>query len=383
MGHTGRRILPCCTIVACCILSGLALASLAACTAPKVPMSPPPDTSPPAAESAIAGVRDLTFVAQLTGAGAINPTDTEYGVYGADLGHLFDWQDQLYMVFGDTFGCCIPGTGGPGGARDWRSNTMAVLTDRDPSDGLRFDSMIADRPGHAQQLLRPGRDDKTVIPTNGVSIGDRLFLHYMAVASWGAPGEWELNRSGLAYSDDGGQTWTKAPEVTWEGKSNFGQVAFVKSDDLLYLFGIPGGRFGGVKLARVGQDSVLDKAAYRYFVGSVAGEPLWSPDENAAVSIVPPPVGELSVMWNPYLGRWIMTYLDEQQAALVIRDAPELWGPWSESKVLVSGRDYPSLYGAYMHPWLVENDGEVIYFTMSQWGPYNVFLMRARLERAD
>ena len=346
-------------------------------------MSPPPDTSPPAAESAIAGVRDLTFVAQLTGAGAINPTDTEYGVYGADLGHLFDWQDRLYMVFGDTFGCCIPGTGGPGGARDWRSNVMAVLTDRDPSDGLRFDSMITDRPGHAQQLLRPGRDDKTVIPTNGVAIGDRLFLHYMAVAAWGPPGEWDLNGSGLAYSDDGGQTWTKAPEVTWEGKSNFGQVAFVKSDDLLYLFGIPGGRFGGVKLARVGQDSVLDKAAYRYFVGSAAGEPLWSPDENAAVSIVPPPVGELSVMWNPYLGRWIMTYLDEQQAALVIRDAPELWGPWSESKVLVSGRDYPSLYGAYMHPWLVENDGEVIYFTMSQWGPYNVFLMRARLERAD
>jgi hypothetical protein len=243
--------------------------------------------------------------------------------------------------------------------------------------------MITDRPGHAQQLLRPGRDDKTVIPTNGVSIGDRLFLHYMAVASWGAPGEWELNRSGLAYSDDGGQTWTKAPEVTWEGKSNFGQVAFVKLDGLLYLFGIPGGRFGGVKLVRVGQDSVLDKAAYRYFVGSPAGEPLWSPDENAAVSIVPAPVGELSVMWNPYLGRWLMTYLDEQQAALVIRDAPELWGPWSESKVLVSGRDYPSLYGAYMHPWLVENDGEVVYFTMSQWGPYNVFLMRARLERAD
>jgi hypothetical protein len=34
-----------------------------------------------------------------------------------------------------------------------------------------------------------------------------------------------------------------------------------------------------------------------------------------------------------------------------------------------------------MHPWLVENEGEVIYFTMSQWGPYSVFLMRAQLAR--
>ena len=95
----------------------------------------------------------------------------------------------------------------------------------------------------------------------------------------------------------------------------------------------------------------------------------------------PAPVGELSVVWNDYLDRWIMTYLDEPQHGIVIRDAPALTGPWSDTQVVVSSVDYPSLYGSYLHP--LASSGETIYFNMSQWGPYNVLLMRARLVRAD
>jgi hypothetical protein len=150
----------------------------------------------------------------------------------------------------------------------------------------------------------------------------------------------------------------------------------------VYVFGIPGGRLGGVKLARVGEANLLDKPTYRYYSGLVDGKPAWSPDESAAVPVVPAPVGELSVMWNNYLGRWIMTYLDESQAALVIREAPAPWGPWSPGLPLVSGSAFPGLYAPYMHPRYVENDGETIYFTMSLWDPYAVYWMRARLLRA-
>ena len=62
-----------------------------------------------------------------------------------------------------------------------------------------------------------------------------------------------------------------------------------------------------------------------------------------------------------------------------VGEAPEPWGPWSVGLPLVSGRAYPGLYGAYMHPWTLEDGGETVYFTMSRWGPYSVFLMRARL----
>jgi hypothetical protein len=99
------------------------------------------------------------------------------------------------------------------------------------------------------------------------------------------------------------------------------------------------------------------------------------------VLVVPAPVGELSVMWNEYLQRWMMTYGDEQGGRIVIREAKELWGPWGPPLSLVSSSSYSGLFGAYLHPWYVENGGETIYFTIAQWGPFAVFLMKARLIR--
>jgi len=43
---------------------------------------------------------------------------------------------------------------------------------------------------------------------------------------------------------------------------------------------------------------------------------------------------------------------------------------------VVTGRQYPGLYGGHLHPCNVDGD---LYFAMSQWGPYNVRLMRTRL----
>lgn len=360
--------------------AALGLLALAGCITP--PVAPPGGTVAPIQEEdapAPLEVSDLTLIAQLTGEESINQTLTRYGIAGTDLGHTFDMDGRLYMVFGDTFGCCISGNGGPDGAGDWRRNAMAFIDDADPSDGLTFAGMVADEEGQAKQLIPPGRDDVTLIPTNGIAQDGRMVLHYMAVRRWGTPGRWELNSSGLTYSDDEGQTWIKESAAVWPGDSNFGQVAFARQGGYVYLFGIPGGRFGGVQLARVAEESLLDLGDYRYFSGATAGEAQWSEDAAEATTIVEAPVGELSVIWNEHLGRWIMTYLDEGKAALVIRSAAALWGPWSEESILVSGSDYPQLYGAYMHPWLTENGGESIYFTMSLWRPYNVFLMRARL----
>jgi hypothetical protein len=220
----------------------------------------------------------------------------------------------------------------------------------------------------------------TVIPTNGVAIGSRMLLHYMDVKRWGDPGKWDLDKSGLAVSDDEGQTWTKDTPVKWSGESNFGQVAFVKDGEHLYLFGIPGGRFGQVRLARVPQAQHLDPARYEYFTGLSGKEPIWAANENSAVQIVEAPVGELSVMWNEYLQRWIMTYLNDEKDRLEIRESRALWGPWQPPLTLVS--TYPGLYGAFLHPWYVENRGETIYFSMSLWSTYAVYWMKARLERS-
>jgi len=321
------------------------------------------------------GVEDVEFVAWVTGPESPNRTDVHYDVDGTDLGSMFDFQGTLYMAFGDTFGCCRPSEGGAGGD-NWRWNVMAYSTDRDLDDGITFDGMMTDEDGNARAILRKSKEDITIIPTAGIAVGERMYLHYMAVGHWGLPGEWTLNRSGWAYSDDRGQTWTQPADAIWDGDTNFGQAALVEDGGYTYVFGIHGGRFGGVALARVPSYRLLEMAAYTYWNGRD-----WVEDIESAVEIADAPVGELSVAWNNYLDRWIMTYLDEVRRAIVIREAPELTGPWSEPIEVVSADDYPSLYGAYLPPWA--SDGEVIYFNMSQWGPYNVRLMRARLVKAE
>lgn len=307
-------------------------------------------------------------IAQLTGAGSINRTDRRWNVYGTDLGDTFLYRGLLYMVFGDTFG---PRSG------DWRSNTLAWIRDQKPADGLTFAGMVTDRPGHAKEILPSGHGaggEVTVIPTNGVAVGRRMYLHYMSVHHWGAPGHWTLNRSGIAYSDDTGRTWTKDPHATWPGSSNFGQVAFVTVGEYVYLFGIPGGRFGPARLARVDKNQLLDKVGYRYWNGSG-----WTRNIDTASVVVPAPVGELSVRWNSYYRKWLMMYLhDGSQAAVVLRTADCLTGPWSPEKTVVTAARAPELYAPYMPPrW---NSGADIYFTLSRYNYYNVFWWHTALE---
>lgn len=309
----------------------------------------------------------LVTVSQLTGPGSANATPERWGVHGTDLGHTFMHRGRMYMVFGDTFG--------PGHS-DWRSNTMARLTDLDPRDGLTFAGMITDRPGHAKELLPSRKDptETTVIPTYGFSDGRRMFLHYMSVRRWGEPGHWEVRRSGLAYSDDDGRTWTKAPRATWPEGSGFAQAAVVRRGEHFYLFGIPAGRSGGVRLARVPVGGVLDPDRWEYWDGAswIGG------DEREAVEIVPRPVGELSVRYSPYLNRWLMTYLDHDRYAVVLRTAPKMIGPWGAPRVMATGRDYPQLYSPYLLPD-AGRDRE-LYMTLSRFDTYNVYLTRLAIE---
>ncbi len=316
--------------------------------------------------------RDDTYeIAQLTGPGSINRTDEKWQVGGTDLGSMFMHKGQLVSVFGDTFAKAF--------TDDWRSNAIAFSRDADPSDGITYDRMITDRPGHAKELIDqsavPG-EEVTIIPTYGTSVDGRMYLHYMAVRQWQEPGNWALNQSGMAYSDDDGQTWTVS-DLTWPADSNFGQVAMVPKGDQIYLFGIPGGRFGGVQVARVAKDKLLDASAYRYWDGTT-----WGTDIAAAKTIVPGPVGELSVQWNTHYDTWIMAYLndDDSTNAVVLRTASELTGSWSDEQVVVTSEEAPALYAPYLPPrW---NAGPDIYFALSQFGPYNVFWWHTSLDVA-
>jgi hypothetical protein len=326
----------------------------------------------------ILGIVSVNQIGQLTGQPSMNNTSA-VNVYGTDLGSMFLHSDnRIYFLFGDTFG--YPGTPG---SSDWRSNTMAYTTDFAPSDGITLDGWITDPSGHAKALLEGNHDpndgsgEVTKIPTAGWSFQDRQFMWFMSVNRWGAPGQWEVNYSEIAYSDDHGNSWLPSG-VRRSGDSNFIQVAVAEHSGYLFFWGIPAGRFGGVKLARVVPADALDEAAYQYYTGTG-----WSANEEEGIFVVDPPVGELSVLWNPYLQRWIMMYLNENAARIEVCEAYQPEGPWSDPWEVASANDYPALYGAFMHEKYMENDGQVVYFLMSQYFAYNVYLMRVVFQRNE
>lgn len=336
------------------------------------------------------GISGLTEVAQLTGPAAINDTEA-VGVAGTDLGSMTTVGDRTWFFFGDTFGERAPGTvGGQGG--QWRSNVAAWSTDDDPSDGIFFDGWVADGIGLAAPLIEGDHDandgsgEVTKIPTAGFAIGDTIYVSYMSVSRWGEPGAWDANRSALIVSRDDGVSWEPVDGVEWPGDSNFIQFAAAPvtdgGEDWIYLWAIPSGRFGEVALMRVPatEDAVEDQSAYSYFAGLDGEQPRWSEDLGDAATVVEGTIGELSVMWSTYLERWIMTYSDAGNA--YIREGITPWGPWGEPIELVPGSEYPGLYGPYLEPRYVSDDGRRIFFTLSLWDPYNVFWFSADLDRS-
>ena len=327
----------------------------------------------------ILNVAGVQIVARLTGHTSINLTG-EVGIGGTDLGHMVNHNGQTYFLFGDTFSGETPAVGG-----FWRSNVMAYSTDSTPSDGIIFDGWIHNAAGNAREVIHSGRTSPiTEIPTVAVSINDRIYAWYMAVNSWGPPGQWTANYSGLAYWENGDQSFTIVDTFEFPGNGNFGMVtASMRNDsgglfdNYLYIWGTPAGRFGGVKLARVTPQNVTNVSAYQYFGGLQTGQPTWVQSEFDAPLIVSPTVGEMSVMYNEALQSWTMLYLNHNRYAIEIRQAPQPWGPWSDPTTVATGTQFPGLYGSYMNPLLVEDGGRTIYFTMSLWAPYDVFLVKA------
>jgi hypothetical protein len=124
--------------------------------------------------------------------------------------------------------------------------------------------------------------------------------------------------------------------------------------------------------------SVLNPKAYQYFAGTKDGQPQWSSDSTQAATVADAPVGELSVIYDPGLKHWLMTYL-QGNGDLVIRSAAQYWGPWSQTATLATQQKFPQLYGAFMNPHFLTNKGHTIYFVMSLWLPYSVFWVKANL----
>lgn len=309
-----------------------------------------------------------------------NNTSMNWNVGGTDLGIVWEMKKGKYGVFfGDTFGRDFrpnPSNPGPNGS-NWRSNVLAFSDDHNLEDGLTFSSMVKDHKGDAREIIKGGKDgsgkgDWTSIPSAAIRANGVDYVHYFNIKNWTG---WVTNYSGLYKSTDDGATWTKCEKVSFSSTSNFGQVGYFKKDGYVYMIGTRPGRDSSARLARFLENNIENQEEYEYwneFSGS------WMiGDESKATVIIEGTVGELSFIFNEKNSMWIIAYFNSERYNITIRTSQEITGPWSDPYELAAGAEYAQLYGSYFHPLSTESDN--LYFLMSMWLPYNVFLMKAQI----
>ena len=349
--------------------------------------------APAAPAPTIKSVR-VTLVSALTGPSA-TPSTQPVDLCGTDLGTMAELNGKVFFAFGDSFG--FKGPECPKFGPNWRSNLLAATGDRDPSDGVKLDwwltnpagTAIAMQEGRHEPPFSGADGEQSRIPTAMIALNGVLYTHFMSVHGFAAKGgEWSCNSSSFASSKDAGNTWTPMTGVVGGPDSNFNMLALSaergggnENGKYVYALGTPCGRFDGVKVARFLPADILRPAAWSYYSAPVGAKPAWSAKTADAKQVIPPDVGEASVLWNPWLKRWMYTYLNEGTASLELREAPAPWGPWSSPVTLAAAATYPQLYGAFMTPSFLKDGGKTLYFIMSQFGPYNTFVMKASLEK--
>ncbi len=325
-------------------------------------------------------------IARVTGASAShepfkspNATHTTYNVGGTDLGIIWKIDKSRYGIFfGDTYGKhhfeppVVKES-------DWRCNVLAFSKDENLDDGLTIDHMAVDASGKAREIVygrkdKSGTGDWTSIPTGAIQANGAAYVHYMNVKHWNSS-NWGTNYSALYRSDDKGDTWKPVSGVKFDENSNFGQVGYFKKDGYVYMIGTESGRQSAPRLARFKERDIEKQQAYEYWNSA---ERKWIKGlEHKATNLFDDAAGELSFIYHKKSRNWVLLYFNEKRYEISARYTNDLTGEWSAPQGIAHGKEYPKLYGSYIHPLSVDKDS--IYFLMSIWEPYNVFLMRTKI----
>lgn len=331
-----------------------------------------------------------------------NLTNTNYNLWGTDLGVPFWHNGKTYILFGD-----VPGTD-----RD----PIAYTTDTLADDGISL-TFITNSTGTYKPIDISGIFQGAFeVPMEGVSVGGNMYVYHTTDG---------MTRSVLAKSMDNGMSFQLIEDtfsvqhfinVSIEQVNLSSWPGFPYSNSTgLVIFGSGAYRSSSVRMAFQPSDSVEWKQSIRYFLGfDLLQNPLWSSNETDAIALFNQPcVGEFSVTYNSFIKKWIMLYNCDNPRGIKLRTADQPWGPWSYSQNLFEpwidngycnfihvdwtfsncdnvhdpGREYVwgGEYGPYQFEKLaIGNDtSTTIYYTMSTWNPYTVVLMKSKLVKSS
>lgn len=337
-------------------------------------------------------------VAIVTGKSAAINTLEKWNVGGTDLGFPVydDKRKTMYYYFGDTFSS----TNQIGG--DWRSQTVGIAKNLDLSKGIIFDDFIHDENGKAVEIIpsqKKSNEDEievTRIVTGGIVINGIHYIYFMSIYKWITGAPWKVGYNGVAKSIDGehyhvlnniyftadsiantmAQIGVSFDDAKKHLCPNMAQVFpyYNKKDGYIYIYGIPGGRNGSMKVARFKKENIEEMEKYEYYVGGefkkgfeALGEFSLSNDNF----IAGPFISEFSISYSKYLKKYVMTYLwaarDKRISDGIFMRLSDDLIHWSDQEGILSFYHYYKTYGPMTHDLLETKDGKIKYLIVSQW----------------
>jgi hypothetical protein len=374
----------------------------------------------------ITGDRDATPTPWGERAPTLSNSLATAGIRGTDLGVRVDHAGRTFLLFGDTHW-----------TRPWLAtrDAIAEVLPGDPLPTVRCHGAPLKLVGRAAGRVTMREYD---VPLDGFSSGGRLYGFF---SSNHFRQRRVMGRSVLARAvaaDPVVDPAVRRRPVRFEVVGTFSERHFINVSvqlrpaaavpgcgthgEVLLVWGTGPYRASEVRLAMLDAEA-LDRLSgrggrdaralgVRYWTG--AG---WSDAEADAVALfAPAALGEVSVRWVEAVGRYLMlsTSAPEEPIgpAVVLRSASRPEGPWSRRLRLLDWvatgmsvdphtrfiraaiHDDPvgdrmfraqadgtgAAYAPYLFDAVVDGDELVLRYTLSTWNPYQVVLMRHRLE---
>jgi hypothetical protein len=298
-------------------------------------------------------------VRDLTGPGT---SAEKLGVGGTDLGIPVRQPDgKIAYVFGDTFDQHT--AGGPG----WRSPVLLRSEPGNLGAGITFTG-AAGGP-YAKQILDYSHADArytTWLPSDVITIGGRMYLHYMVNQGLG-----NVRWSEIAYSDDNGENWASSG-TRWEGSEdqNLRQLwTWARGGDgYVYVLSTSFTRTDPIVLHRVPENQMLDKSAYEPW-GWKDGTWAWG---NPASVVLNGSFGELCL--RKVETKWVLSWFNAEDYDITIKvfDSPTSNLYEAATYKPIKGGAFGAendttvaqLYGGYIHP---DSTLANLHLVVSQW----------------
>lgn len=297
----------------------------------------------------------------------------KWDIGGTDLGAAVTMPNgELLVVLGDTFS--NDGVGGPG----WRS-PVGLIGHLDDQRGIRWDRAAGPNPHRAEQFwpyIQGGSAFSTVLPSDVVTVGDKIYGHFMVNKGLG-----NVLWTEVRVSHDNGKSWDYLYKIDgWEDDSQAQLWAWDYSPDehMIYAYTTRFNRDEGMRMRRIPADKVHDKGAWEKW-GYVNGQWQWG---GVSSVILPGRFGESSLRRLDD-GTWVWATFDAGNYRIDVRvlEHPTANLHATPVHTVVRGSAWNNedhsrgrvaqLYGAYVVPGSQVGKRDGFDLIVSQWNTSN------------